>query len=88
MEQIKNNELLLAMRAVLQGLRAEAALVQGSVITDILELKGVTINLARIETGKGNISPSTLFLLCEYYKISLSDFFKRVEKENPKLKIR
>jgi len=88
MGQIKNIELLTAMRIVLKELRAKTGLVQESVITDILESKGVTINLARVETGTGNISPSTLFLLCEYYKISLSEFFKRVENKNSLLKIK
>jgi transcriptional regulator with XRE-family HTH domain len=87
MKQIKNHQLLLAMRKVLKDLRAQAGLTQDAVITDIFDLKKTTINIARIETGKGNISPSTLFLLCEYYKISLSNFFKMVEKEDSSLKI-
>lgn len=88
MGQIKNIELLSAMRIVLKELREKTGLVQESVITDIVESKGVTINLARVETGTGNISPSTLFLLCEYYKISLSEFFQRVENRNSVLKIK
>lgn len=88
MGQIKNKELLSAMRAVLQELRTKANLSQESVITDILDSKNLTINLARIETGTGNISSSTLFLLCEYYKVPLSEFFKKVEAKNPVLKIK
>lgn len=87
MEHIKNNQLLSAIRNVLKELRAEKGISQDAVITDINELKATTINLARIETGKGNISPSTLFMLCEYYKISISDFFKRVEENDHGLKI-
>ncbi len=87
MKQLINNQLLSAIRKVLQDLRAEAKLTQDAVITDIFDSKNVTINLARIETGTGNISPSTLFLLCEYYKISISNFFKRVEEVDKKLKI-
>ena len=87
MEQIKNTKLLRAIRKVLQDLRAETKLSQDSVITDIFDSKNVTINLARIETGSGNISPSTLYLLCEYYKISLSTFFKKVEEADKQLKI-
>ncbi|MGX7666073.1 hypothetical protein [Flavobacterium pedocola] len=87
MKQIINIQLLAAIRKVLQDLRAETKLTQDAVITDIFDSKNVTINLARIETGTGNISPSTLFLLCEYYKISISNFFKRVEELDKKLKI-
>ena len=70
MKQLKNIQLLNAMRKVLKDLRAETKFTQDFVINDIFINKNVTINLARIETGTGNISPSTLFLLCEYYKIS------------------
>lgn len=87
MKQIKNIQLLAAIRKVLQDLRAETKLTQDAVIIDIFDAKNVTINLARIETGDGNISPSTLFLLCEYYKISISNFFKRVEDVDKGLKI-
>ncbi len=87
MKQIKNNQLLSAMRKVLKELRAETGLTQDAVITDIFDTKNTTINIARIETGDGNISPSTLFLLCEYYKITISNYFKRVEEVDKKLKI-
>ena len=78
----------MAIRKVLQDLRAKNNLSQESVITDIMDSKKTTLNLARIETGKGNISASTIYLLCEYYKISLSDFFKKVEEINKHLKIK
>lgn len=88
MGQIKNIELLKAIRTVLQDLRAGTGLSQEAVITDIMDSKHTTLNLARIETGKGNISASTLYLLCDYYKITLSDFFKRVEEINNNMKIK
>jgi transcriptional regulator with XRE-family HTH domain len=88
MKQIKNSQLLDAMRKVLRDLRAGTGLTQDAVITDIFDRKGTTINLARIETGHGNISPSTLFLLCEYYKMSLSKFFQKVEEVDKKLLIK
>lgn len=34
------------------------------------------IHVARIEQGKTNITISTLAKLCNYFEISLSDFFK------------
>ncbi|WP_394758029.1 helix-turn-helix domain-containing protein, partial [Flavobacterium sp.] len=39
------------------------------------------IHLARIEQGKQNITISTLSKICEYFEISLSDFFKLVENK-------
>jgi transcriptional regulator with XRE-family HTH domain len=87
MKHIKNNQLLSAIRNVLKELRAETGLTQEAVIIDIFDTKNTTLNIARIETGNGNISPSTLFLLCEYYKISISNFFKRVEVNDQRLKI-
>jgi transcriptional regulator with XRE-family HTH domain len=38
------------------------------------------IHLARIEQGKQNITVSTLFKICIYFQISLSDFFAYVEQ--------
>jgi len=87
MKEIKNNELLSAMRKVFKELRAETNLSQGAVVADIFDAKNVTINMARIETGVGDISSSTIFLLCEYYKITIANFFKRVEEVDEKLKI-
>lgn len=37
------------------------------------------IHLARIEQGKQNITIATLSKICEYFEISLSDFFVLVE---------
>jgi transcriptional regulator with XRE-family HTH domain len=39
------------------------------------------IHLARIEQGKQNITISTLSKICEYFEISLSDFFILVEQK-------
>ena len=40
------------------------------------------IHLARIGQGKTNISVSTLSKICNYFEISLVDFFKEVEGKN------
>ena len=40
------------------------------------------IHLARIEQGKQNITVATLVVICNYFEISLRDFFERVEKLN------
>lgn len=36
------------------------------------------IHIARIETGKINISVSTLKDICDYFEISLDEFFKDI----------
>ncbi len=40
------------------------------------------IHLARIEQGKQNITIATLSKICEYFEISLSDFFLMVENKS------
>jgi len=39
------------------------------------------IHLARIEQGKQNITIATLSRICDYFEMSLSDFFLLVEKK-------
>lgn len=39
------------------------------------------IHLARIEQGKQNITVATLSKICDYFEMSLSDFFLIVEKK-------
>jgi transcriptional regulator with XRE-family HTH domain len=68
-QQIKNTELLSAVAKRLKNLRSEKSLSQEEVYND------TEIHIARIETGKFNISISTLDALCEYYSISLEKFF-------------
>ncbi len=68
-QQIKNTELLSAVAKRLKSLRSEKSLSQEEVYND------TDIHIARIETGKFNISISTLNALCEYYSISLEKFF-------------
>lgn len=54
-------------------------------IKEIRALNGITqeqffydtgIHLARIESGKANISVSTMSYICKYFSISLEEFFK------------
>ena len=68
-QQIKNTELLSAVAKRLKNLRSEKSLSQEIVYND------TEIHIARIETGKFNISISTLNALCDYYSISLEKFF-------------
>lgn len=57
----------------LKKLRHERKLSQDDVYID------TDINIARIESGKGNVSVSTIADLCRYYNISLKDFFDGIE---------
>jgi transcriptional regulator with XRE-family HTH domain len=37
------------------------------------------IQMARLESGKKNISISTLSVICKYLGVSLSEFFKGID---------
>jgi len=73
MSQYRDKKLLQKIAVILKELRDEAGLVQDDVYDEI------KIHIGRIETAKANLSISTLSSLCRYYKISISDFFKKVE---------
>ena len=72
-EQLKNQELIDQIVAKLKQLRTERGLTQEDVYND------TGIHIARIETGKVNISISTLASLANYFQLSLDEFFK-IEK--------
>lgn len=59
-------------------------------IKELRKFRGITletfyfdtgIHLARIEQGKTNITISTLSKICNYFEISLVDFFAKVDKD-------
>lgn len=54
-------------------IRKERRLTQETVTYD------TDIHISRIETGKHSITITTLSDLCKYYKITLEEFFRRVE---------
>lgn len=70
MSQQKDLELLSFIANKLKILRDEKGVSQQDVLND------TGIHIARIETGKLNISVSTLSELCKYFGIELSYFFK------------
>ena len=80
MKQIKNTELLTAIREVFKQLRVSKSLTQEAVSNDIQNFLGVIISIGRIETGENDLSISTISVLCDYYNISLSEFFTRVSE--------
>ncbi|PVD53819.1 XRE family transcriptional regulator [Terrimonas sp.] len=66
--------LLQKIAIVIKELREKKGLTQEAVYNDI------NIHIGRIETAKANLSVSTLSKICEYFNVSLSDFFKKIEK--------
>ena len=68
-----NEPVVRGVVAQLRELRHARNLSQKQVFTD------TDINIGRIESGRGNISVSTLADLCAYYAIPLREFFERLE---------
>ncbi len=72
-KQVRNDLLLKQISEELRKVRLERGISQETVSFDI------GTYLTRIESGKLNITISTLADLCESYKISLAEFFDRTE---------
>jgi transcriptional regulator with XRE-family HTH domain len=70
--QIKNDELIKQIVLLIKQLREKRCLTQEDVYND------TGIHIARIETGKVNISISTLQALTMYFEISLEAFFSQI----------
>jgi transcriptional regulator with XRE-family HTH domain len=73
MEQRINTVLLKKIASVLKELRETSNLTQEDVYYD------TGIHIGRMEAYKVNLTISSLYELCVYFEIPLSDFFKRVE---------
>lgn len=65
----RNEELVKAVGKRLRELRVAKGLSQDVVYID------TDIHIARVEMGRYNVTISTLSDLCDYYGISLKDFF-------------
>ena len=72
MAQIRDQELLQRIALKLKQLREKKGVSQEQMYNE------TDIHIARIETAKVNVSVSTLSKLCEYFEISLSEFFKQI----------
>jgi transcriptional regulator with XRE-family HTH domain len=75
MGQIRDNKLLQKIALVVKQLREEKGVSQEEVYNE------TNIHIGRIETAKANVTVSTLSALCRYFKISLSDFHKKIENQ-------
>lgn len=73
MGQIRDDKLLKKIAVVVKQLREDKGVSQEEVYNDI------NIHIGRIETASANLSVSTLSAVCKYFKISLPEFFKKVE---------
>lgn len=72
-KQRRNDILIRHIADRLKKLRHERDLTQENVRFDL------DLNIGRIETGHNSISLSTLSDLCDYYEITLKDFFEGIE---------
>lgn len=68
-QQRRDIDLMALVAKRLKKLRADKGLSQDTVYID------TDIHIARIETGKYNVSISTLNALCKHYSITLQEFF-------------
>jgi transcriptional regulator with XRE-family HTH domain len=68
----RNEELVKAVGKRLRELRLAKGLSQDVVYID------TDVHIARVEMGRYNITISTLSDLCDYYGITLKDFFDRI----------
>jgi len=69
-KQRKNTILVSKIASRVKQLREEKNISQELFYID------TEIHIARIETGKSNITVSTLLAICEYFGVSLSEFFQ------------
>jgi transcriptional regulator with XRE-family HTH domain len=73
MTQAKDISLLKKIATVLKECRLASGLTQNDVYND------TGIHIGRIESYKINLTVSTLQILCDYYDLSILDFFKKVD---------
>ena len=79
MEKDKLLRFKVAITLVLKQLRKDKNVTQASMNADILDSYGFAHNMGRNEL-EANFTIETLFLYCDYFKVSAVDFFKKVEK--------
>ncbi|MCP9752651.1 helix-turn-helix domain-containing protein [Ferruginibacter sp. HRS2-29] len=75
MINLKDEKLIKKIGTTIKQIRNELGLTQEQVYGD------TNIHIGRLESSSMNISVSTVSVLCKYFKIKLSDFFKRVEEQ-------
>jgi transcriptional regulator with XRE-family HTH domain len=71
MAKSRNKGFILSVAGRLKEVREQKDLTQEIVVYD------TGINIGRIESGHRDISLTTIKTLCDYYEISVKDFFKK-----------
>jgi len=71
-KQRKNTILVSKIAGRIKQLREEKGVTQDSFFID------TDIHIARIESGRSNITVSTLSAICDYFGITLNEFFKDI----------
>jgi len=72
MAQIRNNELIKKIALKIKALREEKGISQEDMYND------TDIHIGRIESARVNITVSTLDRICQYFGVSLGEFFKKL----------
>ncbi len=72
-KQKRDDRLIVAIGKKMQALRKAKGVSQIDVYID------TNVNVKRIEVGAHNISVSTLSALCDYYGITLEEFFREID---------
>lgn len=73
MNQYRDKQLILKIAQRLKGLREAKGLSQKRVTLE------TDIHVGRLEAGKANPTISTLARLCEYFKVTLVEFFEGLD---------
>lgn len=72
-QSLDKKEILLQLANRVRSLRKEKNLTQEDCFND------TGVHFARIEQGKRNISYFTLYKICDYFEISLQEFFQDID---------
>ena len=72
MGQLRDEEIIRKVAYRIKDLREQKRLTQEQLYND------TNIHIGRIESLKVNVSISTLSVICKYFKITLSEFFKGI----------
>ena len=78
MAQRNNHQLQQQLAQKLKGLRKQKGVSQQQVYND------TDVHIGRLETGKMNATINTIAILCEYFGLTLAEFFREgfeAEKE-------
>lgn len=69
----RNNELLVKIAKRIKGLREQHDVTQEVFYND------TGINIGRIERAKRDVGITTLQIICDYFDITITDFFKKIK---------